>query len=102
MKTRCALLGLAMLLAASCRVAVVGPPDIAVDRTSCSHCGMLISEPVYAAAYETAGGEARVFDDLGCLRDAVHADGVASPRVWVHDAATGEWMDGGDATFVAS
>src|SRR5262249_41589815 len=65
-------------------------------------CGMLISEPVYAAAYETAGGEARVFDDLGCLRNAVRADGLASPRIWVHDAATSEWMDGGDATFVAS
>jgi len=96
-----ALLGAAMLLAASCRVAAVGPPDIVVDRTPCSHCGMLISEPLYAAAYETAAGEPRVFDDLGCLRNAARTGG-AERRVWVHDAATGAWMDGAEAIFVSS
>lgn len=102
MNMRFALLGVAMLLVTSCRVAAVGPPDIVVDRTPCSHCGMLISEPVYAAAYETAGGETRVFDDFGCLRNAVRAEGVVPTRVWVHDATSAEWMDGGAAAFVAS
>jgi copper chaperone NosL len=96
-----AALGLAMLLATSCGVAADGPPEIAVDRTACSHCGMLISEPLYAAAYQAAGGETRVFDDLGCLRNAARTEHGAL-RVWVHDAASGAWIDGAEAIFVSS
>ena len=79
-----------------------GPPEIVVDRTPCSHCGMLISEPLYAAAYQAPGADARVFDDIGCLRDAARREGRGALRIWFHDAADGRWIDGVEAVFVAS
>ena len=96
-----AVLGAAMLIASGCGVKAEGPPAIALDRSACSRCGMLISEPLYAAAYKTPGADARVFDDIGCLRDAARAE-TGTLRLWVHDAGDRGWLDGADATFVAS
>jgi nitrous oxide reductase accessory protein NosL len=91
----------AALLTAACGVRAEGPPEIVVDRTPCSRCGMLISETLYAAAYQAPGADARVFDDLGCLRDAARGEqGVL--RIWVHDAVDGRWMNGFEAILVAS
>jgi len=91
----------AALLAAACGVRAEGPPEIVVDRTPCSRCGMLISETLYAAAYQAPGADARVFDDIGCLRDA--ARGESGPlHIWVHDAADGRWLNGFEAVLVAS
>jgi copper chaperone NosL len=93
-------LGLVMLLAAGCAAQADGPPEIVLDRDACSHCGMLISDARHAAALRTADGAVRVFDDIGCLRNA--AGDAAGARLWVHDAADGSWMDAGEATFVVS
>ena len=92
-------------LAASgaCGVKADGPPHIEVDRTPCAHCGMLVSEATFAAAYKAPGAEARAFDDIGCLLAAAKRE--ADPgglRFWFHDAPTGDWIDGVDATFVKS
>lgn len=96
-----AALGAVMLMAIGCGVKAEGPPAIALDRSACSRCGMLISEPLYAAAYRAPGSDARVFDDIGCLRDAARAE--SGPlRFWFHDAADRAWIDGAGATFVAS
>jgi nitrous oxide reductase accessory protein NosL len=90
------------LLAAACGANVTGPPDILVDRTACSHCGMFVSEPVYAAAYQVPGKEARVFDDIGCMLGALRGESSMPAGVWVQDAAGGGWLAADDATFVAS
>lgn len=92
---------MAALLTAACGVRAAGPPEIVVDRTPCSRCGMLISETLYAAAYQAPGADARVFDDIGCLRDAARGEPGAL-RIWVHDAADGRWMNGFEAILVAS
>ena len=96
--------GIWLLLAAAlsgCGGRAEGPPEIVVDRDACSHCGMLISEPMYAAAARTDGSAPRVFDDIGCLRHAVR--GERGPITsWFHDADGGGWIDGGGAIFVAS
>jgi copper chaperone NosL len=91
----------AALLSAACGARAEGPPEIVVDRTPCSHCGMLISEPLYAAAYQAPGADARVFDDIGCLRDAARGEHGAL-RIWVHDASDGRWMNGSEAILVSS
>ena len=91
----------AALLTAACGVRAGGPPEIVVDRTPCSHCGMLISETLYAAAYQAAGADARVFDDIGCLRDAARVERGAL-RIWMHDASDGRWIDGSEAVLVSS
>ena len=111
-------MALAILLpaVASCGAAAGGPPEIVVDRTACSHCGMLISEPLYAAAYQAAGSEGRTFDDIGCLLAALATESATAlrhelqqprvppsgGRVWFHDVASGEWIDGRAASFVRS
>ena len=88
---------------AACGAAADGPPHIEVDRTPCAHCGMLISEPLYAAAYRTPRSESRLFDDIGCLLKAAAQEPRADAlRFWFHDAATAVWIDGTDAVFVSS
>jgi len=91
----------ASLAVSACSAKPSGPPAIEIDRTACSHCGMLISEPLYAAAYQAAGAEARVFDDIQCLREAARTE--SGPLTfWFHDANDQGWIDGGAAMFVAS
>ena len=108
LKPRLGVVICALLLTAACGASAEGPPAIDVDRTACSHCGMLVSEPLYAAAYQVPGADARVFDDIGCLLDALRlgADaprsGQAGIRFWFHDAGDGAWIDGASAVFVSS
>lgn len=101
---RAAIVGVLTLAAgAACGVKADGPPDIVVDRTPCAHCGMLVSEPAFAAAYLREGSDARIFDDIGCLLNAI--SGEANPerlRFWFHDAATAVWIDRTEAVFVRS
>jgi copper chaperone NosL len=96
----------ALLAAAACSAKASGPPDIVVDRTACSHCTMLVSEVAYAAAYERQGGWVRVFDDIGCMLEAMRREGLHSGasglRVWFHDAGDGKWIEEGSAVFVVS
>lgn len=91
----------AVMAVSACSAKRSGPPAIALDRTACSHCGMLISELAYAAAYQAPGAEARVFDDIGCLRTAARSE--AGPLTfWFHDADDREWIDGTRASFITS
>jgi len=103
--TRTSAIGLVVVLAAggACGGGQDGPPAIEVDRSACDHCGMLISEPRFAAAYQAAGAGPRLFDDIGCLLDALAREGGAPDgRFWFHDAATAAWMPGDRAVFVES
>jgi len=61
---------------------------------------MLISEPIYAAAYRAGEADGRTFDDIGCLLEAASRETATGLRFWFHDASTGEWIDGNAATFV--
>jgi copper chaperone NosL len=95
----------AVMLAATlaCGVRADAPPRIDIDRTACGHCGMLISETAYAAAYQTPGAQARVFDDIGCLLEAIgREEDPALARLWFHDAAGTGWIEGEAAVFVRS
>jgi copper chaperone NosL len=97
------LLAVLALAAAACGAAADGPPHIEVDRSACAHCGMLISEPLYAAAYQAPGAEPRLFDDIACLLRAVEGEPRAEGLTyWFHDVATGQWIAGQEAVFVRS
>ena len=98
---RLAVLSAMVLLSTGCAVKADGPPEIVVDRTPCSRCGMLISEPIYAAAFRSTGNATRVFDDIGCLRDAARTE-RGPLTYWFHDADDGAWIDGPQASFVSS
>jgi len=100
-----ALAGLALLTIAAiaCSARADGPPHLEEDRTACAHCGMLVSERMFAAGYRIADREARVFDDIGCLLEALRReDNAPAARFWFHDAATREWIDGKKAVFMRS
>ena len=88
------------MFAVACGARSATPPEIAVDRTACHHCGMLISDRRYAAAVRTAEGD-RLFDDIGCLVSALKGRAPAAAAFWFNDATSGEWL-GGAAVFVAS
>jgi nitrous oxide reductase accessory protein NosL len=90
------------LLAAACSAKAAGPPEIVIDGTACSHCGMLVSELTYAAAYQARGEAARVFDDIGCMVEAMRREKAASIAAWVQDAGGGGWIDADAAVFVAA
>ena len=60
------------------------------------------SEPVYAAAYQTQDQQARVFDDIGCMLDAVRRESAAPLHLWFQDANGGGWLDADTAVIVAS
>ncbi len=90
------------LLAASCSANAAGHPEIVVDQTTCSHCGMLVSEPAYAAAYHAPDKEPRVFDDIGCMLDAMRHETASPITVWLQDAAGGGWLDADQAVFVTA
>lgn len=94
--------GLALAAAGACTPAGEAPPRLLVDRSACAHCSMLISEPVFAAAYR-ADGEERLFDDLGCLLATLGPEHEPAPsQVWVQDFAGGGWLPAERSTFVHS
>jgi hypothetical protein len=63
---------------------------------------MLVSEPAYAAAYYAPGRDARVFDDIGCMLDALRQETASPLTIWMQDAAGGGWIDADDAVFVTA
>lgn len=100
------LIAMAVSLLAACHSRPPGPPEIAVDRTACSHCGMFVSEPIYAAAYHVEGSEPKVFDDIACLREGMRRDslsaGASGVRMWFQDGNGGGWIESGDPVLVSS
>lgn len=97
-----ALLAAASLLLAACARPAEGPPRLVVDRSVCTACSMLVSEPAFAGAYRLDGRE-RVFDDLGCLVAALAAEEApGEARVWVHDLDTRRWLPAGAVVYVHS
>ncbi|HHC09133.1 MAG TPA: hypothetical protein ENK55_10525 [Actinobacteria bacterium] len=80
-----------------------GPPEIHYGRDLCVQCGMIVSEPRFAAAYRLPDGTERIFDDLGGLLIYGHEHGeLDEAEVWVHDVETEAWVRASDAWFVAT
>jgi copper chaperone NosL len=103
MKTCACMLIAALALVGGCRASADGPPAIELDRTACAHCGMLVSDVRFAAAYRDDGAEPRIFDDIGCLRKAVRgSSNLHATTFWFHDGVDGEWFDGRSSVFVVS
>ncbi len=95
-------LTLAFLVACQSPVDLSQPPEIHYAEDVCTECGMIISEPRFAAAYYTVDGDARRFDDIGGMAShhAEKQEDVA--QFWVHDYDTEEWIIADQAFFVMS
>jgi nitrous oxide reductase accessory protein NosL len=92
-----------VVVAAGCGGAETGPPALALDRSTCAACGMLISDPAFAGGYRV-GSSTAVFDDIGCLLRRVDHEGLAAApglEVWFLDAE-GKWFPAAEAAFVYS
>jgi copper chaperone NosL len=76
-----------------------GPQPIAWDREPCAHCRMLISDPLYAAQLQTAGGEVASFDDPGCLLAALEEHPEVR-ALWFHHRSEERWLPGERVGFV--
>ena len=63
---------------------------------------MIISDPAYAAAYRTASGETRLFDDLGELVLHSRQESEGTTAVFVHSYETRDWLRAEEAYFVVS
>jgi copper chaperone NosL len=64
---------------------------------------MIISDKRFASQYITLSGEARKFDDIGCMTGDLKEAGKRgeSPlAVYVADYGTGEWIEAGKAYFL--
>lgn len=89
--------------AVSCGTADAGgPPDIQYGRDICVQCGMIITEEKFATAYEVAGSEDLIFDDVGgmVLYFQDIGDEIDADLAWVHDYETEEWVTASAAFFV--
>jgi copper chaperone NosL len=96
-RLRAAALG-ACLAAWACQPAA-GPAPIAYDREPCAHCGMLISEPAFAAQLELEGEDPKSFDDPGCL---LRYRAERQPRwraAWYHHLRDPRWIAEADVAF---
>ncbi len=93
---------LLLLVACSASPDLSQPPEIVYGEDICDECNMIVSEPRFAAAIYTVGGEARRFDDIGdmCTYYGTHEEEVA--RFWVHDYDTEAWLLAEEAAFVLS
>jgi copper chaperone NosL len=76
-----------------------GPAPIAWDREVCAHCGMLISDPAFAAQLHTRDGQVMSFDDPGCLLsyEQMHAPDIHAR--WFHHHDGERWIAGARVAF---
>ena len=81
-----------------------GPVEVHYGEDVCERCRMIISDQRFAAQYVTKKGEAKKFDDIGCLAAELKTDGgedLAS-GIYVADFASGGWIDARKAHYLKS
>ncbi len=83
----------------------IKPVEILYGQDSCEQCKMIISEKRFSAEYILLDGEARKFDDIGCMihfHSGVEGKGDNILAQYVRDYQTGDWIDATKAYFVFS
>lgn len=83
-----------------------GPPALHLGRDECASCGMIVNEARCSCALLVREGderEYRLFDDIGCMLgyEREHEGAVVISR-FVHDYATGAWIDGQTGAFLVA
>lgn len=87
--------------------AIPVPPEIHYGEDICADCGMIISDPRFAAAYaheiEPGRYESLMFDDMGDLVGNLKANQDRTVTdLWAHDYWSEEWLDAETAFYVVS
>jgi len=76
------------------------PPEIRYGRDTCAYCGMIISDPRFAAAAAAADGTMTLFDDIGDLLAYRKENQPSWVAIWVHDYETQEWLSAEEAWYL--
>ena len=99
------LAGLASVSLAGCSKQAGGTEEIHYGRETCAKCGMMISDPHFAA--EIRGGPDRAlvkFDDAGCAVNWLEAQSwraETTTEFWVMDAGSGkDWLKAKEAWYM--
>jgi copper chaperone NosL len=82
-----------------------GPVEPHWDHDRCARCGMLISQPGFAAQVQRADGRVLQYDDPGCLlADDGPARGLLDEAhaVYFHDASAPRWIPLAEVGFMAA
>lgn len=90
-------------LFASCAPALSEPTPIAYDHVACDHCGMLVSDPRFAAQLVTRDGDRHEFDDPACLFLWMVDHTPQMGNAWFRDHSTMEsevWLSWREVGFV--
>lgn len=77
-----------------------GPRPIAYDRQTCDRCGMLISDPSFAAQLRSEDGRRLYFDDPGGLLLWEARQDVAVEQAWFHHVREDRWIPRDEVAFV--
>jgi copper chaperone NosL len=97
-----ALLALVGLAGCSAQQSLDEPPEIRFDVDVCDQCGMIISEPRFAASYVTTAGDVRKFESIGDMLVYHLREQEEVHLFWVHDYYSDEWLRGDEALYVLS
>ncbi|HET7754536.1 MAG TPA: nitrous oxide reductase accessory protein NosL [Anaeromyxobacteraceae bacterium] len=91
-----------LALAIGCRRSPPGPAALDTRHDTCAHCRMAVSDVHFAAQLVAPGEEPRFFDDIGCLRDWLHANPRVPARAiaFVADHGDGRWVPAASAVYV--
>lgn len=99
-RRRMRVLTAAVLVAMACTTGAEGPPEVTLERTACSHCGMLISSIEFsAAARSRTDGTTKTFDDAVCL---LQTSLPGSWDIWFSDYEGSGWIGSSQAALVVN
>lgn len=76
-----------------------GPVSVPWDHAACSECGMLVSEPAFAAQLHQQDGHVHFFDDPGCLLRYEAREAPAVHARWFHHVREDRWLRGEAVSF---
>lgn len=86
------------MLVSGCAAEKVSHPEIIPDISSCSECGMLISDIRFAAYLKSERIE--IFDDVGCMATFVISNQIQPEIIEVKDYDNSEWIHATEAVFI--
>jgi copper chaperone NosL len=84
----------------ACGTPLDQPEPMVFDHVACDHCGMLVSDPRFAAQLVTREGDRYQFDDPACVFQHIVDHGGSLGHVWFHDSAGEGWLDHRQVGFV--
>jgi copper chaperone NosL len=78
------------------------PPVIMAGKDACDNCFMIINENKYAASIWLQNGEAKRFDDIGCMMNYVHKNNSNVTAYWVYDYNSGQPVKAENSFFIST